>query len=56
MIVKSSRTFGYPSFQDLLIMQPLGLSRGNGQVSDVTGSAGVMGRYLAKSIISDKSK
>ncbi len=31
-------------------------SRGNGQVSDVTGSAGVMGRYLAKAIISDKSK
>ena len=31
-------------------------SRGNGQVSDVTGSAGVTGRYLAKAIISDKSK
>ena len=29
-------------------------SRGNGQVSDVTGSAGVTGRYLAKAIISDK--
>ena len=31
-------------------------SGGNGQVSDVTGSAGVIGRYLAKAIISDKSK
>ena len=31
-------------------------SRGNGQVSDVTCSAGVTGRYLAKTIISDKSK
>ena len=29
---------------------------GDGQVSDVTGSAGVTGRYLAKAIISDKSK
>ena len=27
-----------------------------GQVSDVTGSAGVTDRYLAKAIISDKSK
>ena len=34
----------------------LELSRGNGQVSDITGSAGVTGRYLAKAIISDKSK
>ena len=31
-------------------------SRGNGQVSDFTGSGGVTGRYLAKAIISDKSK
>ena len=29
---------------------------GIGQVSDVTGSAGVKVRYLAKAIISDKSK
>ena len=37
-------------------IEPLELSRGNGQVSDVTGSADVTGRYLAKAIISDKSK
>ena len=29
---------------------------GNGQLSDVTGSAHVMGRYLANAIVSDKSK
>ena len=29
---------------------------GNRQVSDVTGSAGVTGKYKAKAIISDKSK
>ena len=29
---------------------------GNGQISDVTGSAHVMGRYLANAIVSDKSK
>ena len=28
----------------------------NGQLSDVTGSAHVMGRYLANAIVSDKSK
>ena len=28
---------------------------GNGQLSDVTGSAHVMGRYLANAIVSDKS-
>ena len=27
----------------------------NGQLSDVTGSADVMGRYLANAIVSDKS-
>ena len=31
-------------------------SRGNGQVSDVTGSAGVTGRYLAKAVISKNIK
>ena len=30
--------------------------RGNWTVSDVTGHAGVTGRYLANAIISDKSK
>ena len=29
---------------------------GNGQISDVTWSAHVMGRYLANAIVSDKSK
>ena len=29
---------------------------GNGQLSDVTGSAHLMGRYLANAIVSDKSK
>ena len=29
---------------------------GNGQLSDVTWSAHVMGRYLANAIVSDKSK
>ena len=29
---------------------------GNGQLSDVTGSAHIMGRYLANAIVSDKSK
>ena len=29
---------------------------GNGQLSDVTGSVHVMGRYLANAIVSDKSK
>ena len=29
---------------------------GNGQLSDVTGSAHVMGRYLSNAIVSDKSK
>ena len=28
----------------------------NGQLSDVTGSAHIMGRYLANAIVSDKSK
>ena len=28
----------------------------NGQLSDVTGSAHVMGRYLSNAIVSDKSK
>ena len=28
----------------------------NGQLSDVTGSVHVMGRYLANAIVSDKSK
>ena len=31
-------------------------SFGNGQLSDVTGSAHVMGRYLVNAIVSDKSK
>ena len=31
-------------------------SIGNGQLFDVTGSAHVMGRYLANAIVSDNSK
>ena len=31
-------------------------SIGDGQLSDVTGSAHVMGMYLANAIVSDKSK
>ena len=35
-----------------IVLQDINIeySRGNGQVSDVTGSADVMGRYLAKAI------
>ena len=35
---------------------PVEYNIGNGQLSDVTWSAHVMGRYLANAIVSDKSK
>ena len=40
----------------LSIQNQIEYSIGNGQLSDVTGSAVVTGKYLAKAIISDKSK
>ena len=42
--------------QDLAITVILEYNISNGQLSDVTWSAHVMGRYLANAIISDKSK
>ena len=38
------------------ILENIEYNIGNGQLSDVTESAHVMGRYLAKAIISDKLK
>ena len=38
------------------ILLKLEFNIGNGQLSDVTWSAHVMGRYLANAIVSDKSK
>ena len=42
----------FPTFMTLYVEYNIG----NGQLSDVTGSAHVMGRYLANAIVSDKSK
>ena len=40
----------------IIVMFQIEYNIGNGQLSDVTGSAHVMGRYLANAIVSDKSK
>ena len=41
---------------DINIKYKLGYNISNGQLSDVTGSAHVMDRYLANAIVSDKVK
>ena len=43
-------------FNDFTVTWILEYSSGNGQLSDDTGSAHVMGMYLENAIVSDKSK